>query len=848
MLNLLLTILLIGSNYGKIQGTVTDEETREPLPYVTAAVLATDLGALADESGRFFILYVPSGRYTVKVSCVGYQTKLIENVIVETDQIARLTVSLTKQLIQLEPIVVTDKAPPIRKEMVAPTFSIKRADLQILPFDAQTGVVMFQPSVVNFDTAIHVRGGRAHEVLYMIDNVSIVDPQTGDLAINTSRGILDEVVFMPGGFDAEYGRAMSGVINVITARPSDRLSLRGFARTERIMPFYYDFGYENYQAALHLPASKKARGFISFDVMHTNDWDPKLFILPHKERDDYSVYGKWVFALPAKTRLTASGARSMSKFDRYNSQWKFRLDHYRSDMRVGDLEALNLVYLPSSKYALNLTLSRLSSEWTYGVKEADAGVFGRFTFKDPAALQWPFTQSPNNPFGVHSHDYFYSEGDYSESRDKSSQVIKTALSTNLQVHRYHAAKAGVEYSLFDLRNYTSFVSDSLHSLIDEYQFRPREFSAYIQDDIDYKGMYLKLGCRYDYYGVDIETIGPKMAVSPRIGFSVMISEKLLLRTNFGLYAQPPLYDQCYSSLSLLPFPSYLTQPPIVGNPDLRPEKTKSFEIGIQGEARENLSIAFSTFYKDVTDLLGTRLNLAYPRNYVTYFNVEEASINGIEAILDFKSHVFSGKLSYALSYAKGTSSSAEEVYDIYYREQLDPTIELPATEYFLDFDQRNRVFIQGVINLPLDTRMCLLGYFGDGFPYTPVGPEGKLEERNILKLPFNRQIDCLVLRSFKIGKLSLNVNLEALNLLDMRYNIAPVRPLIPEDEIQPSDFNRYYTIWHVYYRPAADRNHDGIVTPGEYYDAFRDMNRESDDWPNCYTSPRRARIGITLEI
>ncbi len=848
MLGLLMTIFLVGGIHGKIQGTVLDENAGMPLPYATVLIMNTELGASTDENGNFFILNVPPGRYIVKISSVGYQTKLIENVIVEVDQIERLRVGLLQQPIELAPVTVTSETPPIKKEMIGPTFSIKKDEILLMPIDHAIDVITFQPSVVHFDTAIHVRGGRANEVLYLIDNVSIVDPQTGDMAIVMSKGILDEVIFLPGGFDVEYGKAMSGVINVLTARPKDQLHLKAYAKTERIMPFYYDFGFENYQALLHLPVTKQAKGYFSFDVMHTDDWDPKLFILPHKARDDYSLYGKWQFSLPGKVKLTASGAKSQSKFDRYNSRWKFRLDHYRSDQRSGDFEAVNFNYLPDPKFMFNLTLSRLYAKSEYGIKDSAGGLFDEITFKDPGFLDWPSTRSANNPFGVHSHPFFYAEGDYPEYQNKSSEVFKSNITGNWQIHKYHEFKAGLDYSLLDLNNLTVHNMDSLHSLVDNYSFQPKEFSCFVQDNVDYKGMFIKAGVRFDHFKIGIDTIKAKMAVSPRIGFSYMVTDKFLLRTNFGQYTQPPLYDQLYSSLDLLPIPAYLISPPLIGNPDLNPEKTRSFEIGLQGEVKEDIMITVNTFFKDVTDLLGTRLVYAQPKNYVTYYNVEAANIKGVETILDFKYQVFTGKVSYTLSYARGTSSYAEEIYSRYYHENLDTVTVPPATDYFLDFDQRHRIFIQGIINMPMETKLWLLGYFGNGFPYSQPGPEGKLTERNILHLPFNRQVDCALQKPFKLGRFTLSVNLEVINLLDARYNIAPVMPEIPDNEIQPSSFNTYYTVFNKFYHPAADFNHDGIVTPGEYFEAFRAINLESEDWPNCYTAPRRARIGIAINI
>ncbi|UCG91472.1 MAG: TonB-dependent receptor [candidate division WOR-3 bacterium] len=850
MIYLLYVFFIFNGISGKIQGTVRDDHTGEPISYADVILLDTDIGAATDDDGNFFILNVSPGIYTVEVSYIGYQTKHIDQVVVEINQTTRLSITLREAPIEISPITVTGIMPTIKKDMVGATYIVRKSELAHLPIDYTMGLVAFQPGVAHSDTAIHVRGGRATEVQYMIDNFTIIDPQTGDLAISVSRGIVDEVIFLPGGFDAEYGRAMSGVINLITSFPTDKLRTTAYAKTEKIMPLYYDFGYENYRSSIHLPISKRLKGFLSLDLMRTEDWDPRLFKLPHKRRDDYSLYGKWLFAPSGKFTVALSGARSRTQFDRYNTAWKFNLDHYRSDMRVGDLEALSISYLPNTRYLFNVSLSRLSSQRVYGVRQDESyGPFDNFSFQDYTTLEWP-DMSIDNPFGIY-YPIFYSVGDYPEYQDKSSLVLKANVSTDLQIHRYHELKAGFEYTRMKFDNFTYFVSDPQHQLMDEYHYAPTEYYWYIQNNIDYEGLYAKIGCRYDYFSSDVEGIEPKSIISPRVGFSFMVTEKFLFRANIGRYAQPPLYDQMYSYYNLLPFPSYITEEgflPLVGNPNLGPEKTISFEIGLQGEVRENLLATLNLFYKDVADLIGTRLVPWTPHNYVEYRNVEYANVKGVEAILEFATSVFAGKVSYTLSWARGTSSYAEDIYFWYFVQDPEDTTPPPATEYWLDFDQRHRIFVQGIITLPLQTQMYLFGYFGEGFPYTPPGPEGKYEERNVERLPFQKQIDAVISKSLKLGRFSFTISAEILNLLDHRYEIAPHFPATPYENIDPGDFTTYISLHSNYYSPGSDLNHDGLITPYERYTSFLALITASDDWISAYTAPRRARIGVTINF
>ncbi len=847
---ILITIGLFQGLTGKIQGTVKDAESKEPLPYADVIILNSEMGAATDEQGRFYILNVPPGQYDIEVSFIGYQTKRIRNVNVNIDQTVRLKIALKKSYIEVPPLVVTSKIPSVKKDMVCATYIVRRNDILNIPIDYSMNIVAFQPSVARSDTAIHVRGGRSTEVLYMIDNVPILDPQTGEPAINISRGAVNQVIFLPGGFDAEYGRAMSGVINLITEHPAQKPNGRFFGKTERIMPFYYDFGYENYQSSLHIPLNKKLKTYFNFDLMHTNDWDPRLYILPHKKRDDYTLYSKFIFSPSGNFNLSFSGAKSRSQFERYNSKWKYNLEHYRSDMRKGDLEILNINFLPNPRNFFNLTVSRLYTGKQFGVKSS-GGQFKDFTFRDYSTLQWPHG-GVNNPFGVNIPNIPF-EGDYYEYQNRTSRILRTSFNTDLQIHQYQELKTGIEYNLLDLKNFTYFISDTAHQLIDEYNHCPREIALFVQDNIDYKGLFAKLGVRYDYFTNGIQDIKPKTTISPRFGFSFMVTEKFLFRANVGQYTQPPLYNQMYDYYNLLPFPSYITQIPLVGNPDLSPEKTIALEIGLQGEVKKDLLITVNTFFKDISDLLGTKLVKTSPHNYVTYFNVEYANVKGIETILEFKNSLFRGKLSYTLSWARGTSSYAEEVYYRYYYENPDTGFVPPTQEYYLDFDQRHRIFVQGTSKLPLGAELTLFAFFGNGFPYTPPGPEGKYEERNILQLPFQRQIDCMISRSFKINQTKISFNIEIINLLDERYEIAPHYPVIALEDIKIEDFDHpppYIDISKnsAYYNPAGDRNHDGLITPYEEFIAMREFAKNSDDWVNAYTAPRRARLGINIAL
>ncbi len=847
-MNFLFYCLIAASSVGKIQGIVNDIDTGKPIAYANVIIVNTEIGTATDDKGNFFILNVPSGVYTIEVSCLGYQSKKIENVIVEIGQATRLKITLKQSIIDIEGVTVTAETPAVKKDMVATTHIIRKSEILNLPTEDAVKTITMQTSVANLDTALHVRGGRATEVAYLVDNVSIIDPQTGDPVMTVPKEIVNEVIFLPGGFDAEYGRAMSGVVNIITENPSQTFHSNMNYKTEKFMPSYCDYGYEHTNILLHMPLTNRLRTMVSAYEMHTDDWDPKIQILPHKQRYDYSFYCKASFSPTGKININLSNMLSRIMFDRYFNYyfgpytWIFNISHYRSDMRKSNLQAVNINYVLDTRKYLFLTMSRLYTHRIFGVREPfREGIFSDYEFRDYHSLHWPIA-SLRNAYGAYNY-HCLSEGDYPEYQDKRSVVLNANGGFDFQVHRYHELKLGMAYSYNDLANFGYFISND-YDLIDQYNYQPREYSIYAQDNIDFEGVFAKIGGRYDYLTTDIVGVNPKSIFSPRLGFSLLVTEKFLFHANIGRYIQPPLYDYLYSYYNLLPLPTYLkSYRPIIGNPALEPEKTTSLEIGLQGELKPKLMADFNAFYKDVTDLVGTRFVLDLPVNYYKYLNVEYANIRGIEAIVEWQSRIISLKCSYTLSWAKGTSSYAQEIYSIYYNNENPDTMFVPpAQDYYLNFDQRNRIFIQSTINLPAQIGINILGYFGNGFPYTPPGLEGKYEERNIRLMPFQRSVDCILSKFIYIRQLKFAIKTEIINLLDIRYQIAWHGQLFGSQP--PESFNETYSAFDAYYTPPADLNHDGLLTPSEQYIADYNLAKATDDWVNAYTAPRRMRIGI----
>ncbi|RMF09157.1 MAG: TonB-dependent receptor [Candidatus Neomarinimicrobiota bacterium] len=209
--------LVWGGTTGKLTGTVTDAESGEPLPGCNIILEGTDLGAATDLDGSYFILNIPPGVYTVKALMIGYSTQSIEQVRIQVDLTTTLNIQLQVEAIQGEEVTVVAEKPLVQMDLTSSEARISAEDLDALPVNEIWDVINVQSGVTrDAGGGIHIRGGRQQEVAYWVDGVSVTDAYDGGLSVAVDNDAIQELQVISGTFNAEYGQAMSGIINLVT--------------------------------------------------------------------------------------------------------------------------------------------------------------------------------------------------------------------------------------------------------------------------------------------------------------------------------------------------------------------------------------------------------------------------------------------------------------------------------------------------------------------------------------------------------------------------------------------------------------------------------------------------------
>jgi hypothetical protein len=193
---------------------------------------------------------------------------------------------------------------------------------------------------------------------------------------------------------------------------------------------------------------------------------------------------------------------------------------------------------------------------------------------------------------------------------------------------------------------------------------------------------------------------------------------------------------------------------------------------------ERIALNLTTYYRDITGLIGTRYFFPYVEGrytgYTLYVNEDYANIKGLEISLDIRrDQHFSGGLTYTYSVAKGSASSETEQY---------PGTQESTQLYYLDFDRTHVFNASGTYTILKnegpqlfgsyifqDMDISLIARVSSGSPYTPGGRDIGFVVRNSLRQPGLYNIDLMIGKEFDFGSaLRLRLFAEFLNITDHR--------------------------------------------------------------------------------
>lgn len=328
---------------------------------------------------------------------------------------------------------------------------------------------------------------------------------------------------------------------------------------------------------------------------------------------------------------------------------------------------------------------------------------------------------------------------------------------------------------------------------------PIRAAIYLQDKIELKDLVLNAGLRFDYYRTGVESwidptrlvitdanliddssLGPEKEytiISPRLGWSFPVTDRTVFHAQFGKFVQMPRADDMFDgptyTARFLQGGNARTMP----NPNLAPQTTIQYEVGLKQQIGENASLNLTAFYKDEKDKI--QIRIAFPEEgygYASFYqlqNIDYGTIKGFTISMDLRrTNRISAFADYTYSTAMGTGSSSGDHFDIAWQdnEYRFPTIIMPLSfnqehvaNFNLDFrlrkDDGPTLFnFKPLANLGINVLYVM--HSGSRFTRTEPGPRGlfsqnapkPLESLNASVMPWYYRMDLKIDRSFEIAQ------------------------------------------------------------------------------------------------
>ncbi len=919
------TGLLFGGNTGKLAGRVTDAATGEPLVGATVLVEGTVLGAATDVDGNYVILNVPPGIYTVRASTVGYQPEVYQNVRVSIDLTTTIDFKLRQTVVELkEEVVVTAERPMVQRDLTASTAVVGADEIKMLPVTEFQQVLQLQAGVVGG----HVRGGRSGELAYWIDGVPVTDVYNGSTVVDVNTNSIQEMQLVSGAFNAEYGQAMSGIVNITTRdggnkftgsittyggsyltrhtdvfwgqdrfRPDDirdvELSLSGPLVTDKLF-FYTNIRYYYNRGYIY-----GIRKFNPWDISDNTLPNPSQWIIRATGDGAFVPMNPWAKAY-AQTklswRITPTFQLSYNFIldndigKDYDFAFRLNPDGILSNWKKGYTNILTATKTLSSSTFFTAGLSYFFRD------ERRYLDYNAFTLEKMFARRDPFNQTyvhtkllnaPEATFLTGGTNMFHgvrNTGTYLGKFDITSQMtlhhqVKAGLEVRLHklyLHYINLQMSSVDRDRDPLRDGNPFVQIVIPSTETQdnqiYLHRPKEFSAYVQDKMEYKNIVVNFGVRFDWFDPDgvvlsdpsdpniyvpinpyhiyknyapgmpdsllipttladrraywYKPASKKWQLSPRVGIAFPITDRGVIHFSYGLFFQVPPFERLYENPDFKLVLGGSTNLGIIGNADLRPEQTTNGEVGVQQQLTDDISVDVTGYFRDIRYLAGT-LNEIIPvfggtAIYSKYVNSDFGNVRGIVVSLDKKySHNFTATLDYTFQIAKGNASDPAASFNMRNSGVLPETQLIP-----LDWDQRHTVNLTVSYSIPNNWGISLVGQYGSGGPYTPrATADVGAFIFNSGRKPATFNVDLNSYKMFSLGKFALTLFARIYNLFDTKNQYGVF------DDTGLADFSLDYQ--HLMQTSPPQR-----VAPLIWW-----YTR-----PQYYSAPRRIEIGATVQF
>ena len=679
-----------------VEGFISDDANKESLIGATILVEETNSGTVTNEIGKYE-LNLPTGEYTLVINNIGYVEKKIK---IKVFSSANLDVTISKEAIQLDEVVVTDKAnnDNVRSNEIGlealSVEEIKKLPSFLGEADVMKSLLLLPgvSSVGEGSGGINVRGGTVDQNLIMQDGMYLFNSAhvLGLFSLFNSD-VVKEVNLYKGSMPARYGGRLSSVLDVKLKEGS----YKQFTGKGGI-------GLVSSRLTLETPIKKGESSILIGARASLSDYLFDVVSIAEIQESSAFFYDgniKFSQRIKDKGKLTLAGYWSQDRF-KFNTQFDFK-------WRTSGLNA-GFRYLISDQLSFNIE-----------------GVFSEYT------SQWD-EPNTNRAFQLLN----------------GIQYVKIRPEITYNLNALQTFNIGLESNLYrvnpgEIAPVTSTSTTIAEAVPAE---KARDFAIYIDDEIELNDrLSLNLGLRYVIYQslgaaeVDLyEPEAPKIistitssesfgngdviktytGIEPRASLRFSLDEATSVKMSFNRTQQ--FINQISNTTAVSPVDIWQ-----LSNYHIEPVRANNYSIGYFKNLEDNIwETSFELFYRDIDNLIEFKdlANLLVNNHLETALISGEGRSYGAELSIKKTTGRMTGRLGYTYSRSERKTNS----------QFLEESIN--NNNWFLaNFDRPHDLNLVFTYQVNKKNHLAINFVYASGRPIT--APIGSFSTDNIFNIP-----------------------------------------------------------------------------------------------------------------
>ncbi len=700
----------------------------------------------------------------------------------------------------------------------------------------------------------YVRGGRLGETAVFFDGMIQNSPLDYSQPFGFDAQWMEHIA-LKSGFNARYGHTLSGVLHFLTRVPDrDRYEASistysdavlhdyGYQKFSSVFsgPFHPELNSLSFLSCLTIEKARDASpafGFSGRDGAGFNQWQSFLKLV-YKPSTSITTTAGWLHHRGANDIYSSKRAYSEHTVYRRNPEGDilgYDVVNENSAANSGRHQTgVDKIYLRLNSFLLNNVLIRAQASFGHEQREEGDKRFWRDfqSYRQNASIgsdAFGLVNLPGNPYNSYWREELTSlEGRLdldSFWKDHEFQIGGFVRRYALKIAEFQPELLPENDPTLNLIGFSpaDIESHALQTFLDKNPdwFNPKTDQTrnpimagfYVQDHLQKNNIGLSAGVRLDYFNPNTRAIRnlkdpfvegsteldytnsvSRVTIQPRLSFRFATSERLFFHAHAGRYAQmPPLrlmmageallrrYMQGGRGLRLVSAP----------NPNLKPEKTTTYELGAQVRPKDWFWVDLTLFYKQTRDLIQTVVldpseKGSLPARYI-YGNADFGTIKGTELSFEAMPEPWlSLRGSYTLQFASGTNTTPDDLFEFFRRYsadigQLGISEVVPNTVHPLDFDRRHVFSLNVNFRLQCNLNLNVQFLTRSGAVYTPraltYDPVTDLSTPELVALgpknsetgPWSHQVDFKLTKTLKLAeKLDLKFYIIGINVLNFK--------------------------------------------------------------------------------